>query len=332
MLGRGLADLLPAGGNAADGLASLGPGQEVSIAALHPNPRQPRTRFEEGPLAELTESVRQNGVLQPLLVRPRPAGGYEIVAGERRYRAALRVGLKQLPIVVRQLTDEETLALALIENLIRADIGPLETARAFQRLMEDFGWTQEEMGRRVGKSRSAVANALRLLKLPDLIQKGLEQGEISEGHARTLLGEERQTSDPVFRERQLHIFRQIREKALTVRDVEKLMREEKAAHSPDGATARRRDNDRLDPNMMALEDRLRSLMGTRVRLSGSEDRGKIEIEYFSAEELDGLLMRLEPRPEVRPEPKPAPLLPNAVNPNYRPGKSDSPIKGLLSKR
>ncbi|MDX1931507.1 MAG: ParB/RepB/Spo0J family partition protein [Capsulimonadales bacterium] len=326
VLGRGLADLLPAGGDAADPLATLGPGQEVPIAALHPNPRQPRTRFDEGPLNELAESVRQNGILQPLLVRPRPAGGYEIVAGERRYRAALRVGLKQVPVVVRQLTDEETLALALIENLIRADIGPLETARAFQRLMEDFGWTQEEMGRRVGKSRSAVANSLRLLKLPDPIQRGLEQGEITEGHARTLLGEERQASDPAFRERQLSIFRQIRDKNLTVRDVERLMREEKATLNPDGATARR-NAERLEPNMAALEDRLRTLLGTRVRLSGTEDKGKIEIEYFSAEELDGLLMRLEPRPDPRPT-TPGPVSPfrNAK------GSEGSPIKGLLGRR
>jgi ParB family transcriptional regulator, chromosome partitioning protein len=310
VLGRGLAELLPVGGDAGRTDIPLGPGQEIPVALVHPNPRQPRTRFDDTALEELAESVRENGILQPLLVRPRPAGGYEIVAGERRYRAALKAGLRHVPVVVRQLTDDETLALALIENLIREDIGPLETARAFQRLMEDFGWTQEEMGRRVGKSRSAVANALRLLKLPDPIQLSLEQGELTEGHARALLGDDRENQQPQFRERQARIWRQTIEKRLSVREVERLMGAARSTAS--GAAAVRSASspaaetstpsmpsgtvipkDHLaDAEVIAIEDRLRSALGTRVRLNGSLDRGRIEIEFFSAEELDGLLTRL----------------------------------------
>jgi ParB family transcriptional regulator, chromosome partitioning protein len=305
VLGRGLAELLPVGGDAANGNIPLGPGQEVPVALVHPNPRQPRTRFDETALNELADSVKENGIIQPLLVRPRTAGGYEIVAGERRYRAALKVGLRHVPVVVRQLSDDETLALALIENLIREDIGPLETARAFQRLMEDFGWTQEEMGKRVGKSRSAVANSLRLLKLPDAIQLSLEQGELSEGHARALLGDDRENGQSAFRERQTRIWRQTVEKKLSVRDVERMMsaaRTINPSKSGDFSEANRGASPSL-PNepplsllstseTISIEDRLRSALGTRVRLQGTLDRGKIEIDFFSAEELDGLLMRL----------------------------------------
>jgi ParB family transcriptional regulator, chromosome partitioning protein len=153
VLGRGLADLIPVGGNAA-GDNGGGPIAELPIAQLHPNPKQPRTIFDDVALEELASSVRANGILQPILVRPLAGGsGYEIVAGERRYRAALKVGLIKIPVVVRTLSDEDTLAIGLIENLIREDITPIEEARAFHRLMTEFGWTQEEMGKKVGKSR-----------------------------------------------------------------------------------------------------------------------------------------------------------------------------------
>lgn len=314
MLGRGLADLLPVGGDApGNGLIAPGPGQEVPIALLHPNPRQPRTRFDEAAMAELAESIKSNGVLQPILVRPLASGGYEIVAGERRYRASLRAGLRQVPVVVRQLTDDETLALALIENLIREDIGPLEAARAYQRLMTDFGWTQEETGRRVGKSRSAVANTLRLLRLPDAIQQSLEKGELTEGHARCLIGDDAGSNDPQFRERQMRVYRKVLENGLTVREAERLMRgtspeADTAAGltATDGATPKLRvTSDRVSPpdaaadaDLRAIEDRLRDALGTRVRVHGSAGHGRIEIDYFSADELDGLVDRLDVRPAV----------------------------------
>ena len=277
--------------------APLGAGQETPIASLHPNPRQPRTHFDETALAELTDSIRANGILQPILVRPRPTGGYEIVAGERRYRAALKAGLKSVPVVVRNLSDEETLALALIENLIRADISPLETARAFARLMDDFGWTQEEMGRRVGKSRPAVSNSLRLLHLPSVMQKSLENGEITEGHARALCGEDKERDEKGFREYQMRVWRAASEKALSVREVERLMKARKTGNSAFPDVSHETLNGASEPDFRALEDRLRGALGTRVKLSGSEKRGKIEIEYFSPDELDGLLSKFEHRPK-----------------------------------
>ena len=287
MLGRGLSDLIPLGGGGGDSLRPPA-GDHVSVGSLHPNPRQPRTHFDEGALTELADSIKANGILQPILVRPRTTGGYEIVAGERRYRAAMKVGLKQVPVIVRDLSDEETLALALIENLIREDIGPLETARAFRRLMDDFGWTQEEMGSRVGKSRPAIANSLRLLELPDPILQSLEKGELSEGHARALLGDRKLRQEADFQRRQLLAFRQVLQKKLSVRDVERLMAPPRASDPPGSVT----EIGVASSEWKALEDRLRTGLGTRVRLSGTIGKGKIEIDFFSPDELDALVTRL----------------------------------------
>jgi len=330
VLGRGLLDLIPDGGNGSgkNALSSIAGtlgaaentaiGEEVPLTLLHPNPKQPRTRFDEQALAELADSIKEHGILQPILVRPRPAPlpGYEIVAGERRYRAARKAGLTKVPVVIKPLADDETLALALIENLIREDIGPLETARAFSRLMSEFGWTQEEMGRRVGKSRVAVANSLRLLKLPSEIQEALESGELSEGHARGLLGGEGNDADgDRFRQRQNAVFLKVIEEKLTVRDVERLMKviESPAVtgtllitdNTPTAKTNVSREifdvsretksaTSARDLDIQALEDRLRSVLGTKVRLhlDTQGEGGRIELTFFSAEELDGLTERL----------------------------------------
>ncbi len=283
----------------------------MPLTLLHPNPNQPRTHFDPTALAELSASIQQNGVLQPILVRPRPAPlpGYEIVAGERRYRAARDAGRTTIPVVIRDLSDEQALAVALIENLIRQDIGPLETARAYARLMGDFGWTQDEMGKRVGKSRVSVANHLRLLKLPPEIQESVERGELSEGHARGLLGGEGAESDnEAFRARQKMVFDRTVGEKLTVRDVERMMRIEPEVALETGtrkADAAAKGAGKAvamtgtaiptsDPNRVALEDTLRTAFGTKVRVhfDAGGGTGRIELGFFSADELDGLVERL----------------------------------------
>jgi ParB family chromosome partitioning protein len=353
VLGRGLADLIPVGGDAVSngtlkeatiGVAGGGSASEAPIATLHPNPRQPRTHFDETALDELAASITANGILQPILVRPRPNGGYEIVAGERRYRASLLAGLKTVPIIIRELTDAETLALALIENLIREDIGPLETARAFQRLMEDFGWTQEEMGRRVGKSRPAVSNALRLLELSQPMQQSLERGELTEGHARALVGDRSQRENPGFRERQNRVFQQIVSKSLSVREAERLMRgpvadvaETPGAEGKSGVSRETSPSNASDRNSVesierrALEDRLRDALGTQVRIAGTDERGRIEIEYFSADELDGLLGKLESTFAPKTE-RITSLKREEGSTRTPPRQGGGPIHGLLGSR
>lgn len=279
MLGRGLAELLPAGGGAGADLAGAAPAREIPVARIRANPDQPRVRFDEAALEELADSIRSNGILQPILVRPIGAD-YEIVAGERRFRAALRAGLVRVPAVVRVLADDEALAIALVENLVREDIGPLEVAKAYRRLMDEFGWSQEEMGKRVGKSRPAVANSLRLLDLPEPMQAGLEAGAISEGHARALLGDRKLRDQPGFAVRQQALFEEAAAGRLSVRDVERRMAAEARPARPAPS-----------PDIAGIEDLFRSKVGTRVRLVGSLERGRIEIHYYSAEELDALLGR-----------------------------------------
>lgn len=243
-------------------------------------------------------------------MRPRPAGGFEIVAGERRYRAARRAGLTEVPIVVRNLSDEEALALALVENLLREDISPLETARAFRRLIDEFGLTQEDLSRRVGKSRAAVANTLRLLELPSPLLESLGRGEITEGHARALLARD---ASPALQKK---VWQMIRQRGLSVREVERLMKSGLAAASE--APVR---SARLSTELGALEDRLRAAIALRVRIVGSQQRGRVEIEYNSEQELDDLIARWVD-PHVA-EDSPAP---------HRSGRGSGPIEGLLRSR
>ncbi|MGD9537824.1 MAG: ParB/RepB/Spo0J family partition protein [Alphaproteobacteria bacterium] len=289
-LGKGLAALLgdvpPSVSVAAPGEADAeargrgGALRSLPIDSLSPSPLQPRTVFDEAELDELAQSIRQNGVLQPILVRQGAAGGYEIIAGERRWRAAQRAGIHELPAIVRQLDDDQALELALVENLQREDLNPLEEAEAFQRLMTRFGHTQEAVAQAIGKSRSHVANTIRLLELPLYVKTLLGDGRLSMGHARALLN----ARDPVA------LAETILAKNLNVRQAEALARE--ATRSPKPPRARQS----RDPNVKELEQRLGASLGLRVNIETRGDgSGQVSFRFKSAAQLDELLRRLGAR-------------------------------------
>jgi ParB family chromosome partitioning protein len=270
-LGRGLDALIP----------NLQPAvEDVDVDLIAPNPQQPRTSFDAASLAELAESIRAHGVIQPLIVsRPAAAGGapYQLIAGERRLLAARQAGLARVPAIVKGASPQDLLELALVENLQRADLGPLEEAGAFRRLNDEFGLTQEAIATRVGRSRSAVANSLRLLTLSAEIQASLARGEISAGHARALLG----IADAAERRR---AWRRIVEGGLTVRDAELLAKTRPRARS--------RRAVRPAADVAAVEDRLRAALGTRVELRRGRRGGRLVIHFFSDEELDAIIEKL----------------------------------------
>ncbi|HEX7022930.1 MAG TPA: ParB/RepB/Spo0J family partition protein [Trueperaceae bacterium] len=259
-LGRGLDALLP---KTEKGV------QQVPVASLVVSEQQPRKRLDPEAVAELAASIAEKGVLQPLLVRPR-GEGYEIVAGERRYRAASQAGLSTVPAMVRELSDRETLEIAIVENLQREDLTPVEEARAFGRLLE-FGLSQEEVARAVGRSRSAVANTLRLLNLPSEALAALDEGHITAGHARAVLAQPE--------EDRLWALREIMARDLTVRAAEALRR-------PHGAPAARRASS--DGRYRELEDVLTRRVGARVKIAGG-NKGRIELHFHSRDELERLL-------------------------------------------
>jgi ParB family chromosome partitioning protein len=269
-LGRGLSALIP------QVAPSPAPERWLPIAEIAPNPWQPRTRFDDETLTELVASIREQGVIQPLLVR-RGKNGWELVAGERRLRAARLAGLDSVPVVVRDLDDRQALEIALVENLQRQDLDPLEEASAYERLMRDFGLTQEEIAQRVGKSRPAVANTLRLLQLPEPVREELRRGSLSAGHARALLA----LSSP---SEQIALAREAVRRRLSVRSLEARIQ---ARNRP------RPRPPRSDVHVAELESTLSRSLATRVRIAGSAQRGRISIEYYSAEELERLVRRLK---------------------------------------
>ena len=281
-LGRGLDALIPGAGRATTTsepiLGSASNNTVVAIDQIRPNPRQPRVEFDEAALAELVASIRIQGVIQPLLVRHLPEGDYELIAGERRLRAAKRAGLTHVPVFSREISDVESLEIALVENIQRDDLSPLEEAAAFHRLIDEFGHTQEEVAERVGKSRPAVANALRLLRLPESIKQDLSRGRLTAGHARVLLSIDGADA-------QLRASKQIQARRMSVRDAEQLAATRKGAASP---VAR-------DPHRGAVERELSTALGTRVRITLKGRGGRIEIEFYSQEELQGLVERLGKR-------------------------------------
>lgn len=273
-LGRGLDALIPST-NAFSGA------QEVDIDLIAPNPQQPRSVFDPSSLRELAESIREHGVIQPLIVSHAEAGSgsYQLIAGERRLLASRLAGLRRVPVIIKEASPQALLELALVENLQRADLGPLEEATAFKRLAEEFGLTQEAVATRVGRSRPSVANSLRLLGLPPEIQASLARNEISAGHARALLAID-------DRARQLQAWQRILRDSLTVRQVEALIK----ARASQPAT--KAPPTRASPELQAVQQQLQSSLGTRVDLKKGRKGGQVVIHFYSDEELDALLERL----------------------------------------
>jgi ParB family chromosome partitioning protein len=285
-LGRGLDALLPASalptaGNAPIAAAAAD-GFRAKIEDLHPNRAQPRTRFDDATLTELSTSIKEIGVLEPILVRRRAQGGYEIVAGERRWRAAQRAGLREVPVYVRELTEKRAFEAALVENIQREDLNPLETARAFQRLLEEDGHSHETIAALIGKDRSTVANALRLLKLPESVIDLIESKELSEGHGRALLG----AGDVATMQK---LAREAIAGGWSVRETERRARsvaqqKQAAAQLPPKS-----------PNTRDLEERLTRSVGTRVTVADRKGKGHLNIAFSSYDELDRLIEIFEKR-------------------------------------
>src|SRR5919112_1805974 len=259
--------------------------KEIDIDLIDPNNLQPRTRFDEAQLEELAQSIKANGIVQPVLVRRIGGERYQLVAGERRWRAAQRAGLRQIPAVIREIPDDRMLELALIENIQRQELNAIEEAHAYKRLIETLGLTQETVAQRVGRDRSFVTNYLRLLRLPEDIQRLVEEEKLSMGHARALLG----VDDADIQRR---IARNIMEQSLSVRETERAIKRIIAGASP--ATATLPPAKRDDANIRAAENKLRRRLGTQVRVMPSQTGagGKIEIEYYNEGDLDRLYQLL----------------------------------------
>lgn len=288
-LGRGLSALIPqaAPPPSAAAVAIVVPPEppappkgsvlKLPIEAIHRDTLQPRRHFDEEKLRELTESIKAQGVLMPVLVR-KDGDGYKIIAGERRWRASQLAGLHEIPAIVREVTEVEAFELALVENLQRADLNPMEEAEGYHRLVEEFGLTQELVAQRVGKERSTVANALRLLGLPPEVKEMVAVGHLSAGHARALLGVPR---IPEMNE----LAQQVAARKLSVRDTEKLVQQAKGTKAKDSGKPQKQS-----PQVKALTEELQRILGTKVRLvEKSSGKGTIEVDYFSYDDLDRIL-------------------------------------------
>ena len=272
-LGRGLDALLPGSEPPVEDLQAETPPATVDPSLIVPNPNQPRQVFDDARIDELARSIEASGMLQPLVVRT-TAAGYELIAGERRLRAARRLGLSEVPIIIHETPDPNSLLLALIENLQREDLNPIEEAAAFAELQEQFNLTQEQVAEKVGRSRSAVANSLRLLSLPDTIKDHVARGELAAGQARALLGLNDRSMLPAA-------AREVLAKELSTRDTEALV---KRLNKP----RRIKTDTRLAPDLTNLVETLQRRLGTRVRLThrSRDDKGKLEIEYYSQDDLE----------------------------------------------
>ncbi|HLF18908.1 MAG TPA: ParB/RepB/Spo0J family partition protein [Candidatus Omnitrophota bacterium] len=277
-LGKGLSALIPdkdrSGAIAGEVVAYL------KTTKIKNSRFQPRTKYDNEKLEELKESIKTKGIIQPILVRETQGGEYEVVAGERRLKAARALNMEDVPAIIKSVTDEEAFVIALIENVQREDLNPIEEAQAYQRLIEDFKLTQEDVAKAVGKDRSTVSNIMRLLKLPEEIQKFVYGGEISMGHARALLSLE--SAEDIKR-----FFGLIRKKGLSVRELENLIQ------SNDGKARRVKSKEKRDFEIVALEEQLQKALGTKVRIKANKKRGKIIIEYYSLDDLDRIIRKIK---------------------------------------
>lgn len=284
-LGRGLGALIPAGSNEPAAIFS-----ELAVSAIVANPNQPRTQFDEESMAALTASVRELGVIQPVLVRAVGEGSYELIAGERRWRAAKRAGVPVIPAVIRHADDTASLEQALVENIQREDLGPLDEAAAYQQLLEDFHLTHDELAMRMGKSRSAISNALRLFHLPPAVQRLLVDGQISAGHARALLS----TPDRNYQEK---LAQQAVDESLSVRVLEERARLHNQDAAPEKEKVRPRPQRLRPPGLLELEELLSIHLETRVKVEMGAKRGRVLIDFATLEDLERIYrIMTEPDP------------------------------------
>jgi ParB family chromosome partitioning protein len=272
-------DALIPGGNAETRTVVAGGVQQASVESISRNPRQPRVQFDAGEMDELAASIREHGIIQPLIVSPARGGNFTLIAGERRLQAAKLAGLKTVPVIVRQASDRQLLELALIENVQRADLNPLEEAEAYHHLVQDFGLSQEQVAERVGKSRVAVTNTLRLLGLSQKVKQALVDGLITEGHARALLGLTSAKAQEAALQTVLKLY-------LSVRQTEGLVRK------LGGEKPKPKSKPRVPADVLDIERKLRASLGTKVALKHGKKGGAVTIYYYSDEELDTLLERL----------------------------------------
>ena len=282
-LGRGLSALIPTAAEPLTQASQDSSRRDVAVDRITPSPFQPRRTFDEAKLEELAASIRYQGIIQPLVVRPQ-GDGFELIAGERRWRAAIRAGLSRVPVVIRNASDHEALQLALVENLQREDLNPIEEASGYRRLQEEFHWSQEEMADKVGKSRPAIANSLRLLTLPTEVQQELTAGNLPAGQARALLGLH---TEPLI----ISACREVITKGLSTRETEKMVR-----HLLIGRK-RRRPLPLVDPDLKSVVENLQRSLGTRVRLlpKARSTKGKIEIEYYTLADLERIIQVITTR-------------------------------------
>jgi ParB family chromosome partitioning protein len=276
-LGRGLGALIP---RATVGL------REIPVDAIRPNPWQPRTHFDEQELAELAQSIREHGVLQPILVSQQPDGSFQLITGERRWRAVRLAGMPSVPAMVKEATPQASLELALVENIQRRELNPLEEAQAFRQLLDEHGLTQERLGQRIGKSRVSITNTLRLLHLSEPVREALANGSITEGHARAILMANAEST-------RLRLLERVLADHLSVRDTEALARQMNSSRTRATAEAQ------PDPDVERLEDAFRQALGTRVRLLRGRRGGRLVITFFSDEELQGIYEAITGRDSAR---------------------------------